>query len=142
MIKNLHAIQEIQVQFLDWKIPWRRKWQPLPILLPGKSHGQRSLAGYSPWGHKKSDMTEQMAHKMVHLLQLMNLQRLMSLNGHHHHHPKSVVYMRIYSWFCIVYVVVAVQSLSCPLSTVAHWSSVVPWLLQQCEVLLLRVDLA
>ena len=31
-----------------WKIPWRRKWQPLPVILPGESHGQRSLAGYSP----------------------------------------------------------------------------------------------
>ena len=34
------------------KIPWRRKWQPTPAFLPGKSHGQRTLAGYSPWGHK------------------------------------------------------------------------------------------
>ena len=40
------------------KIPWRRKWQPTPVFFSGKSHGQRSLAGYSPWGHKKSDMTE------------------------------------------------------------------------------------
>ena len=31
------------------KIPWRRKWQPTPVFLPGESHGQRSLAGYSPW---------------------------------------------------------------------------------------------
>ena len=35
------------------KIPWRRKWQPTPVFLPGKSHGQRSLAGYSPGGHKR-----------------------------------------------------------------------------------------
>ena len=34
------------------KIPWRRKWQPTPVLLPGEYHGQRSLAGYSPWGRK------------------------------------------------------------------------------------------
>ena len=40
------------------KIPWRRKWQPTPVLLPGKSHGWRSLAGYSPWGCKESDTTE------------------------------------------------------------------------------------
>ena len=40
------------------KIPWRRKWQPTPVLLPGKSHGQRSLVGYSPWGHEESDTTE------------------------------------------------------------------------------------
>ena len=35
------------------KIPWRRKWQPIPAFLPGKSHGQRSLVGYSPWGCKR-----------------------------------------------------------------------------------------
>ena len=40
------------------KILWRRKWHPTPVLLPGKSHGQRSLVGYSPWGHKESDRTE------------------------------------------------------------------------------------
>ena len=34
------------------KIPWRRKWQPSPVFLPGKSHGQRNLAGYSQWGHR------------------------------------------------------------------------------------------
>ena len=40
-------------RFDPWvrKIPWKRKWQPTPIFLPGKSHGQRSLAGYSPWGY-------------------------------------------------------------------------------------------
>ena len=40
------------------KIPWRRKWQPIPVLLPGELHKQRSLAGYSPWGGKESDKTE------------------------------------------------------------------------------------
>ena len=40
------------------KIPWRRKWQPIPVFLPGKSRGPRSLAGYSPWRHKESDRTE------------------------------------------------------------------------------------
>ena len=42
--------------------PQRRAWQPTLVLLPGESHGQRSLAGYSPWGHKESDMTEQLTH--------------------------------------------------------------------------------
>ena len=41
-----------------WKIPWRRKWQPTPVFLPGNSRGQRSLAGYSPWGRRESDTTE------------------------------------------------------------------------------------
>ena len=40
------------------KIPCRRAWQSTPIFLPGGSHGQRSLADYSPWGHKISDTTE------------------------------------------------------------------------------------
>ena len=40
------------------KIPWRMKWQPTSVFLLGKSHGQRTLAGYSPCGHKESDMTE------------------------------------------------------------------------------------
>ena len=43
-----------------FKKRWRGKWQPTPVLLPGKSHGQRSLAGYSSWGHKESDMTERL----------------------------------------------------------------------------------
>ena len=47
-------------EFDPWvgKIPWRRKWQPTPVFLPGKFLGQRRLADYSPWGHKESDMTE------------------------------------------------------------------------------------
>ena len=42
------------------KIPWRRKWQPTPVFLPGESHGQRSLEGYNPWGGKESDTTQQL----------------------------------------------------------------------------------
>ena len=49
------------------KIPWRRKWQPTPVFLSGKSHGQRSLAGCSPWGHKESDMTEHI-HTHTHTI--------------------------------------------------------------------------
>ena len=44
------------------KIPWRRAWQPTPVFLPGESHGQRSLVGYSPQGCKKSDTTEASQH--------------------------------------------------------------------------------
>ena len=40
------------------KIPWRRTWQPTPVFLPGESHGQKSLVGYSPRGHKELDTTE------------------------------------------------------------------------------------
>jgi len=48
------------------KIPWRRKWQPTPVFLPGKSHGQRSLAGYSLWSCKelqRHDLTTEHAHE-------------------------------------------------------------------------------
>ena len=44
------------------KILWRRAWRPTPVFLPGESHGQRSLAGYSPWGRSESDTTEVTAH--------------------------------------------------------------------------------
>ena len=49
-------------RFDPWveKNPWRRKWQPTPVCLPGKFHGQRSLVGYSPWGRKELGTTEQL----------------------------------------------------------------------------------
>ena len=47
---------------------WRRKWQLTPVFLPGKSHGQRSLAGYNPWGRKESDMTEQLSLSKILIL--------------------------------------------------------------------------
>ena len=50
------------------KIPWRRKWQPAPVFLPGKSHGQRSLVGHSSWGHEELDMI-----KHTHTQNLSNL---------------------------------------------------------------------
>ena len=47
-------------QFYYSIVSWTRQWQPTPVLLPGKSHGWRSLVGYSPWGHEESDMTERL----------------------------------------------------------------------------------
>ena len=46
--------------------PWRREWLPTPVFLPGEFHRQRSLEGYSPWGHKVSDITEQLTHRHTH----------------------------------------------------------------------------
>ena len=48
--------------FYPWagNIPWRRQWLPIPVFLPGEFRGQRSVVGYSPWGHKESDTTEQL----------------------------------------------------------------------------------
>ena len=63
-VKNPPAMGNQRPGFNPWvsKIPWRRAWQPTPIFLPGEPHGQRSLAGHSPWGHKELDMTEQLTH--------------------------------------------------------------------------------
>ena len=51
--------------FNPWvrKIPWRKEWQPTPVILPGEFHEQRILVGYSPWGGKQLDMTEKITHK-------------------------------------------------------------------------------
>ena len=57
-VKNLSAAQETQFQSLGWEDPLEKEMQPTPVLLPGKSHGQRSMVGYSPWGRKELDMTE------------------------------------------------------------------------------------
>ena len=56
--KLLQKPQRCEFYPLVRKIPWRRAWQPTPVFLPGESHRQRSLAGYSPWGHKEYDKTE------------------------------------------------------------------------------------
>ena len=59
MVKNLPANPWVR------KIPWRRKWQPFLVFLPGESHGQRSLVGFSPKGRKESDTTERPNKKSV-----------------------------------------------------------------------------
>ena len=58
------------------KIPWRRKWQPTPVFLPGESHGWRSLVGYSPWSRKESDMTERLHFHFSTFLWLKNFSPL------------------------------------------------------------------
>ena len=75
-------MQETQeTRFDPWvrKIPWRRKWQPTPVFLPGESHGQGSLVGYSPWGYKELDTIEQ-----------LSAQRLQSKRPYNHHPAKKL----------------------------------------------------
>ena len=57
-LKRLPAMWETWVRSLGWEDPLEK--EPTPVFLPGKSHGQRSLVGYSPWGHKQSDTPEQL----------------------------------------------------------------------------------
>ena len=59
-VKRLPTMRETGFDPWVGKVPWRRKWQPTPVFMPGKSHGPRSLVGYSPWDHKESDMTERL----------------------------------------------------------------------------------
>ena len=54
------------------EIPLKRKWQPTPVFLPGEPGGQRSLVGYSPWGLKESDITEQLSQHNLHLKSLVH----------------------------------------------------------------------
>ena len=64
-VKNLPTVRETQVQPLGWEDPLEKGRAPTPVFLPGEVHGQRSLAGYSPWGCKELDMTERLTH--VHI---------------------------------------------------------------------------
>ena len=60
-VKNLSAMQEARVKSLGWEYPLGKGVATLSVFLPGEFHGQRSLAGYSSWGHKESDTTEQLS---------------------------------------------------------------------------------
>ena len=61
-VNNLPAMQETGLRSLGQENPLQRKWLPTPVFLPGELHGQRSRAGYSPWGQKESETTEQLTH--------------------------------------------------------------------------------
>ena len=66
------ALQSWRPGFDPWagKIPWRKEWLPTPVFLPGKSHGQRSLAGCIPLGSQESNVTEQLtiSHTFTEIL--------------------------------------------------------------------------
>ena len=100
MVKRLPTMWE-RPGFDPWvrKIPWRRKWQPTPVFLPGKSHGPRSLAGYSLWGHKELDMTE------------------------HTHKLFFNFYFYLFIWLCWVLVVAhRIFNLHCGMQDLVLWS--------------------
>ena len=76
------ACQCRRLGFDPWvrKIPWRRNWQPTPVFLPGKSHGQRSLQSYSPRGLKKSDTTEH-THTHTHIYIFIRKEKRSKINN-------------------------------------------------------------
>ena len=65
--KESSAMQETWVRSLGREAPLEMEMATTPVFLPGESHGQRSLEGCSPWGHKGSDMTEQLTHTHTHI---------------------------------------------------------------------------
>ena len=60
MVKRLPTMQETRVRSLGREDPLEKEMEPAPVLMPGESHGWRSLVGYSPWGRKESDTTERL----------------------------------------------------------------------------------
>ena len=96
MLFGLSFLQCGRPGFDPWvgKILWRRKWQPTPVLLPGKSHGQRSVVGYSPRGRKESDTTEQ--HHFTSLWSLLE-----SIPGPLEKNVYSVMLNEMF-WMCLV----------------------------------------
>ena len=61
IVKNLPVTQEVGLDPWVRKIPWKKKWLPTPVFLPGEFHGHRSLVSDNPWSRRESDMTEQLA---------------------------------------------------------------------------------
>ena len=74
LVKNLPAntgdIRDVGLIPGSGRFPWKRKWRPTPVFVPGESHGQRSLVGYNPWGCKESDMTDRLS---THVYEVMNI---------------------------------------------------------------------
>ena len=64
------------------KIPWRRAWQPIPVFLPGESHGQRSLVGYRPWGCKELDTTEWLSIECLHSRSPRSSEKTLGIDSH------------------------------------------------------------
>ena len=62
LVKNLPAMRQTWVRPLGWEDPLEKGMAPTPVFLPGEVHGQRSLAGFSPWGCKESNTTERLTH--------------------------------------------------------------------------------
>ena len=83
--KNLLAIQETWFNTWVGKIPWRREWQPTPIFLPGECYGQRSLAGYSPWGHRVGhNWTTNTLHNVLSIIYVQFFRILMNRSFYHY----------------------------------------------------------
>ena len=75
MVENLPTMQETWIQSLGWEDPQRKEWLPTPVFLPRDFQGQRSLVGYSPWGHKELNTTVQLTCSLFSLLKYLTSNR-------------------------------------------------------------------
>ena len=107
-IRNLSAMQRLRFDSWVRKIPWRRKWLHTSVFLPGEFHGQRSLAGYSPWGCKELEMTERLTdarHTYMHTYIYIHMHTYMHIHMHTHiytyTHIHTCTYMCILTYTCI-----------------------------------------
>ena len=73
-VKNQPAMKETDVRSQVGKICWRKEWLPIPVFSPGEPHGQRSLVGHSPWGHKKLDMIEHTCTQIDTVMKRVDIQ--------------------------------------------------------------------
>ena len=73
LVKNLPTMQETQVPSLGQENPLEKGMAPIPEFFPGEFHGQRSLAGYSPWCRQESDTTEWLTHIVILLLKIVEI---------------------------------------------------------------------
>ena len=93
-VKNLPAMQGPGLHPWVRKVPWRRAWQPIPVFLPGESHGQRPPAEYSPQDSKESDTTEETQHARMHGIQKDVLMNLFSGQEQRHRHRELTCGLR------------------------------------------------
>ena len=118
VVKHLPAMQEMcrRQGFILWvgEIPWRRKWQAIPVFWPGKAHRQRSLVRYSPWGHKDSDTTDWLNTNDTD-------------KGHHHNLCYVFYWQNINTWLFMVERWVWYQLLKCGLKWKWYWNILFFW---------------
>ena len=101
--------------FDSWigNIPWRRKWQPTPVFLPGKFHGQRSLAGYSPRGQKELHMMEHMCtHTQTHTYLYI--------------YTHTYLHLYIYTLYVCMYIYIFIKHLLCTKHRGRHTDGFLP----------------
>ena len=79
------------------KIPWSRKWQSTPVFLPGKSHGQRSLVGHSPWGRRELDTTEHLSTHATSMLCVIH-KSISKISRKLRHSPRPRLQTQISNW--------------------------------------------